>query len=131
MEPIISPWFFYFLNCVNNIWGISLVLAITSGVLALIIFIAVMCEYDEYGSENFSEYWKRYDKKFINKAILICVFGTIITVFVPSKETMIEMAVAKNVTEKNVELAKDTVKSMIDYTIESVTKLSNKDDKKE
>lgn len=97
----------------------------------MIAFIIILCMYDEYGRENFSEYWKRHDKKFINKAILICIFGTVFTVFVPSKETMIEMAVAKNITEKNVELAKDTVKSMIDYTIESVTKLSNKDDEKD
>ena len=129
MEPIISPWFFYFLNCVNNIWGVFLAIAIVSGVAALITFIAALCEFAD-SSMDFGEFYKHY-KKIINKEIFICIFGTLLTVFTPSKETMIEMAVAKNVTEKNIELAKDTVKSMIDYTIESATKLSNKDDKKE
>lgn len=130
MEPIISPWFFYFLNCVNNIWGVSLVVAIASGLVAAITVIIALCEFvDDEEYKNFSGYYEKYHKRLVNKAIFICVLGTLLTVFIPSKETMIEMAVAKNVTEKNVELAKDTVKNLIDYTIESVTKLSNKDSK--
>lgn len=131
MEPIISPFFFYFINLVDNVWGVSIAAAIISGVAAVVILVCCICESD-YSGDSFSEAYNGHYKKVTRRSILICVFCTAICLFVPSKETMIEMAIAKNVTAQNIELAKDSVKGIIDYTIESVEKLrgdSNSDKK--
>ena len=124
MEPIISPFFFYFINLVENVWGVSIAAAIVSGVAICALLTCCACESDsEY--ESFNDIYNNHYKKVTRRSILICVISIVICLFVPSKETMIEMAIAKNVTSQNIELAKDSVKGIIDYTIESVEKIRN------
>lgn len=130
MEPIISPFFFYFINLVDNVWGVSIAAAIVSGVVVCVLLVCCACE-SESECDSFNNIYNERYKKVTRRSILICVISIVICLFVPSKETMIEMAIAKNVTSQNIELAKDSIKGVIDYTIESVEKLrSNDSDKK-
>lgn len=130
MEPIISPFFFYFINLVDNVWGVSIAAAIVSGVAVCILLVCCACETDN-DCEPFSDVYNNHYKKITRRSILVCAISVAICLFVPSKETMIEMAIAKNVTTQNIELAKDSIKGVIDYTIESVEKLrSNASDNK-
>ena len=130
MEPIISPFFFYFINLVDNVWGVSIAASVVSGVVICVLLVCCVCESDSECDSFNNIYNERY-KKITRRSILICVVSVAICLFVPSKETMIEMAIAKNVTAQNIELAKDSIKGVIDYTIESVEKLrSDASDKK-
>lgn len=124
MEPIISPFFFYFINLVDNVWGVSIAAAIVSGVAVCILLVICACESDNE-CDSFSDIYNNHYKKVTRRSILVCVVSIALCLFVPSKETMIEMAIAKNVTTQNIELAKDSIKGVIDYTIESVEKLRN------
>jgi hypothetical protein len=53
----------------------------------------------------------------------VSVISIIAAIFIPSREALIEMQVAKFVTYENAELSIDAVKSIIDYIINAVQNL--------
>ena len=62
---------------------------------------------------------------FIDKEYFLGIVFTIITVAVPSSNTVQEMAVASVVTYENVEAVNGEVTELIDYIIDSVDKLND------
>lgn len=44
-------------------------------------------------------------------------------IFIPDKTTLIQMAVAKQVTHSNIKVAKDEIKSAVDYIFEKVKEI--------
>ena len=91
MEPIISPWFFYVLGVIE---GIQSLFGVTGGVLlvvSLATIIPMAIEYDLRKTMKWHALGSIVGVVFITVAILI-----------PTKETVIQMAVAKQVTPDNI-----------------------------
>ena len=52
--------------------------------------------------------------------LIITVVFAIVTVLIPSKETMITMLVADMITYENIELTKESAMAMVNYIVEQV-----------
>jgi len=106
MESIISPWFFYFLELAETIKNVSFVFAVLSGMFLLVAVIAIIVvnlasEFDKDDEERLIPMWK----KMLRRSITPFIIFTFLAIFVPTKNTLIWMVVAKNVTYDNVETA--------------------------
>ena len=102
MEPVISPWVFYLIDCAGTLkWG-----ALFFGLI--IGFILLGC-----GSWSIDEADSKEEKKSAIKKMktgtTICIIGIVLFLIVPSSDTVMKMVVAKNVTYDAVDAAKDVV----------------------
>ena len=132
MEPIVSPWFIYFLSLVDSIICLLVTTAILSAIALLIYYIGFGMTAGSY-SQNERERWVNGWKgkaKLLWILIVVCVP---LSVFIPSKNTLIAMYVADNITPNNVEKAlevgkdfKEEIKKDIFELIEAIQKDENK-----
>ena len=105
-EPIISPWFFYFLGIIDGIKATAITVSLITGLFLLVSVIGVMVikmahEFDEDDEKKLVPIWK----KVLRGSLIPFVIFTLLAMFVPTKNTLIWMVVAKNVTYQNVEKA--------------------------
>lgn len=114
MEYVISPVWFYWLNVVDAIRGVALGYLVLFAIGAIVsLVVAWMEDAFEYGIESSV-------KKIFVSLTIVCVIAVLILVFVPSKETLIEIQVAKLTTYDNVALTVDGVKSVADYIVNAI-----------
>ena len=91
MEPIISPLFFYVLGVIE---GVQSLFGVTGGVfllISLVTMIPMAIEYD----------LRKTMKWHILGSVVGILFVTV-AILIPTKETVIQMAVAKQVTPDNI-----------------------------
>ena len=102
MEPVINPWVFYLIDGASTLkWG-----ALAFGSVLGLIFICLgSLAFDEACSREEEKYAKRKMKT----GLTICIIGIVLFLIVPSSETVMKMAIAKNVTYDAVDAAKDVV----------------------
>lgn len=127
--PIISPVFFYFLQLMDRLEVVEIVALVLSIVAVVTLFIVALCVCDcNYNYSSFEEFLKDHQvyPKWIKRSSIIVIISTLMLVFIPSTKTIISMAVAKNVTPQTLEVAKDTVKSGVDYVFEKIDTMKNK-----
>ena len=112
-EYIINPMWFYWVNVLDIIKDAALVIALTGGIAGSIVFglLTMECYCDED--------WKRW-KKGAKALVLIVLVFTLICIFVPSKNTMYQMMIAKYATHENVSLSVEAIKSAVDYIVEKI-----------
>ena len=112
---IINPAIFYWMGLFDSIHYVSEVIVIlNSCILGVSIFFGFVL----------GKIFDDIDKSGLKKAITIlgiCLaIACIGLIFCPSKETMIEMLVAKTATYENAEWTVETVKEAVDYIIQAV-----------
>lgn len=120
--PIIDPMIFYWLqvlDALSKVIGLLLVIGLTA---VLFLTIAAFVEND-LGSN--SEYRDGYREKcfskrdmyisILKKVAVAIIIPILFEIFVPSKSTMIQMMVAKEVTAENIQTSK---KFVIDTIVE-------------
>ena len=129
MEPIISPWFFYFMEIGDSLDTVVFVFAVIAGVAWAGLWIAALCQFDVYNTfkENlqdkaFQTCWRLGKKAMIIMFVLITT-----TVAIPSKQTMVEMVVTQQITPDNLDKGKDVVKSATDYIFEKLKETKSTD----
>ena len=129
MEPIISPSIFYWFEIISNLkifLSILFGLSCVGLVFCIVSFIAILVE----------EELETHTGKIIKK---LCKFCTIITsifgllfIFIPSKETLMTMIVAKYVTPNNITAVggtiEESVSSIATEIIRVVEAASDKED---
>lgn len=125
MEPIVNPWYFYLMGLSGSISFIACLGAVFSGILffiGLCIKVASICD------RSMEDDWKKLSKTYRAVKILLVVL-LFIAIAVPSKETLVQMVVAQQVTPKNVEKAisagknlKDELKKDVIDIIQAVSK---------
>ena len=129
MEPIISPSIFYWFEIISNLeifLSILFGLSCVGLVFCIVSFIAILVE----------EELETHTGKIIKK---LCKFCTIITsifgllsIFIPSKETLMTMIVAKYVTPDNITAVggtiEESVSSIATEIIRVVEAASDKED---
>lgn len=123
MNPIISPLWFYLIGIGA---GIQILLGIVGGVIAFIAGIELIISVIEYYNYNHESTLKiiKISKKYFMIGLMIGFFA----VLIPSKETCYQMIAATVVTPNNIEIVGETTTDIIDYIIESVDTLLEKEE---
>ena len=127
MNYIINPSWFYWLGVVNSMRGFMLaafIVAIIVIGVALIIITWNMSMIREFPSLSDDERKNvRFFTKALKVAIGVCVASGLFLVFVPSKETLIEMMVAKQATYGSATWRGDALKNAVDYVVQAIQSL--------
>lgn len=127
MNYIINPSWFYWLGVVQSMRGFMvaafIVAIIIVGVSLIIIPVEVkmiqdfptMCA-DERKAVMFFT-------KALKISIGVCIAAALFLIFVPSKDTLIEMTIAKQATYENATWTVDALKSAVDYVVQAIQSL--------
>ena len=116
MNYIINPAVFYWMSVVDAICFWAVGSAILSGVATMII---VCIRIFEYLDDDDLKMVTRATKIFLT----VLIVSVLITIFTPSKDTMIQMLVAKCATYDNANWTLETIKSAADYIVEAIKSL--------
>lgn len=120
MNYIINPAWFYWLSVCNNLKTVLLVMAILMFLPTIGFFVdaCVNAECNGWDDEDAQKSIKSCKRWFIISIVLFVLFA-----FVPSKNTLIEMQVARFATYENAAWTLDAVKSAVDYIVEAIKSL--------
>ena len=110
MDYIIDPMWIYWANVVGNLRTVAIIITVVS-ILALVICIGALVD---AAVDDANE-----DYAFLKKAIitLICIamFNALLIVFIPTKDTIVEIIAAKLATKHNVSLGVKELKELITF----------------
>lgn len=124
MNYIINPSWFYWLHVVENLKAIGIIaLVFLSAGLVVALILGAIFYSDGCFERGDDPDWLMYlnIKKIILKAILPpIVVLVLVGIFMPDRQALIEMQIAKFATYGNAEWTIDTVKAAVDYIVESI-----------
>ena len=124
MNYIINPSWFYWLGVVNSMRGFMLdafiVALIIVGVALIVIPVNVKLIQDYPSISDDERKVVRFFTKALKVSIGVCIVAVLFLVFVPSKETLIEMMIAKQATYENATWTVDALKSAVDYIVQAI-----------
>lgn len=127
MNYIINPSWFYWLGVVQSMRGFMLaafiVAIIVVGVALIVIPLELkiiqdfptMCADERKAVMLFT--------KALKISIGVCIVSALFLIFVPSKDTLIEMMIAKQATYENATWTLDALKSAVDYVVQAIQSL--------
>lgn len=123
--PVIPPSYFYWLSVCDGLSFVSAAAAVVS-VLA-----AIGCGIAYFVEKDFADTF--HDEKTARSAaallsilrILLFVIpcSVVCAVFIPSKQTLLSMTVAKFFTYENAQLTVDAIKEAVDYIVQTIAQL--------
>lgn len=120
MTYFINPMWFYWIHVVNTL---KVVLDVAS-IIVGIIFVATLITEWVYGMDFDRE---EKDKKKLQKALKLMGISLslmlLAIIFIPSRQTLIEMMVAKQLTVQNVGIGIETIKSAVDYIVQALSEI--------
>lgn len=127
MNYIINPMWFYWINVVDELNTIFFVISATlAATIVVLVIISAMSYWLEEGYGVDDSDFKTM--KPLIKPLIICGIVLAValagTVFIPSKNALIEMQVAKFATHENAEWTVEAVKSAVDYVVDAITKVN-------
>lgn len=117
-EPIIDPMIFYWIDILDKSTVLPLYI-ILAGILVTA-FIVITGAVKDCTMEQLS-------KDLTNWSILIMVLFSItglVSIFIPSKDTMYKMLIAKQVTPHNLQVTGETVDKALDKVAEKIIKVA-------
>ena len=114
MKPIINPWLFYLVDCLD---GLKMVCIIAVPVLVIVIGF-LTATIDDLWSDQEKE--KKSDIRTRTIVILFSILLLVVIPFIPSKETCYKMLIASQITDTNIQKAEDTIKNSVDYIFEKI-----------
>ena len=129
MTYIINPMWFYWLSVVDRACQLVRTAAILFVILSAALFIAAaFCKYAAVYQNAVDEECFEYAtgvkiQRIATAVAAIDVIMFIIYVFIPSRETLIEMHIARFTTVENAEWALDAIKSATDYIVSAIKEL--------
>lgn len=117
MNYIINPWVFYLLNLLGNIvvlcWSLMVIAAVAYLVYITVWWAADLCDSDKYPSPlAILKKWKI--------PVILCI---VVLILIPSQETCYKMLIASQVTTEHIADAKETIKEVADYIVESAKEI--------
>ena len=114
MKPIINPWMFYLVDCLE---GLKMVCILVVPVLVVVIgFLTATIDDLGRGEEKELKSARRTRKI----VILFSISILIVIPFIPSKETCYKMMVSSQITDNNIQKAEDVIKDSVDYIFENI-----------
>lgn len=127
MNYIINPSWFYWLGVVNSMRGFMLaafiVAVIAVGVALTVISwtTSMIREFPNVTDDDRKT--RQFFTKALKPAIGVCILSALFLIFVPSKDTLIEMMIAKQATYENATWTLDALKSAVDYVVQAIQSL--------
>lgn len=113
---IISPMSIYLLGLVDSLLPILFIGAIAPLFVALFVWMEVDTAYD------MSENKKQNYINFAKRCVVISVVMSVLWVITPTKETIIQMLIAKNITVDKVQIASEVVEKVYKDIIGVISK---------
>lgn len=123
-QVIINPMWLYWLDVLESVKGMCLILIVVSFFIIGFYIMVIGATFEEYRDEDKEKKFKNLVSK-TKLAVCIWVSVLFISAFVPSKDTLIAMFIAKNVTVEKVVQGKEVVKDSIDYIFEKIKEVNN------
>lgn len=127
MNYIINPSWFYWLGVVESMryfMVAAFIISIAAIIVAIVIVPVDMRMIRDFPAMSDDE---RKSVQFFTKALKVAIGALVISglvlMFVPSKETLIEMMIAKQATYENATWTLDALKSAVDYVIQAIQSL--------
>lgn len=119
MDYIINPAWVYWINVLSGL-KIAFVCFAVLLAFAIVMEVIVAAENRGFGADD-----KDYiaAKTMLKHTAPFFVVFLLAAVFIPSKQTMLQMMVARLATRQNIELTVDGLKSVVDYIAETVKSL--------
>lgn len=117
MTYIINPMWFYWMQLAS---GLKVVAGVFSGIscaLFLSLSIALLIDTDFRDDEDDDVKWCI---KWMKRCAVLCIVFAIVTAAIPSKNTLIEMQIAKYATVENANWTIETIKAAVDYIVEAI-----------
>jgi hypothetical protein len=117
MTYIINPMWFYWLQLVDVIRMWILIFAAGSFVMTVVFFgfFAGNMEWHGIEADETQRYWKALKKVLVATVLIAIIYSAI-----PSKNTLIEMQIARYATVENANWTLETIKSAVDYIVEAI-----------
>ena len=134
MNYIINPGWFYWMQVINGlnvafeiIAGIAVFAAVVLAVLALINYFTGK-DYrdcvDKFGKPTDSDWLSFLSMRKVTIIfVIIAMVSLIISIFIPSKETLISMMIAKYATKENLGMTVEGIKSAVDYILNAMKEI--------
>ena len=129
MTYIINPMWFYWLSVADKVRQPILALAILLFIFSIAAYIATAVlkinaiERDGIDRECFEYIVGTKVQRIATVLAVLAVILYAIYVFIPSRETLIEMQIARFTTVENTEWALDAIKSATDYIVSAIKEL--------
>lgn len=129
MTYIINPMWFYWLSVVDRVCRLVSTAAILLLLLSVALFVAAaFCKYaavsrDTVDKECFDYVTGAKMQRIATVVAAVAAILAIIYVFIPPRETLIEMQIARFTTVENAECALDAIKSATDYIVSAIKEL--------
>lgn len=119
-EPIIDPMIFYWMDVLSKVQTLPIPLAF----LSLISVCVAGMAYIEYSDEQNIVY--KVGKRLSCVFILLFLISLPLSFFIPDKDTMYKMLIAKQVTPHNIQVTGETAEKLIDTIGEKLDKVADK-----
>lgn len=129
--PIIDPWLIYSLQLVDGLRELNAVISLISILFALLAAIACFLMDASEGFDEESGALKFFKSNLLKPLAFVIILTSLITLFVPTKTTLIAMLVAKNVTYERVDMAGEKLEVLIDKILEKTQKMIKDNEKEE
>lgn len=120
MKPIINPWLIYLAGICDPI---KIVLGFF-GFMLTIICIALLCF---ILSESLTKDEEHKYLKYIKKTIIACISCIVLTIMIPSQQTVYTIVISNQITTDNIKLLGGTGKDIIEYLTDQIAKIINND----
>ena len=119
MEPIVSPWFIYF---IDHVLGTVMFL---KGILLVAIVIITIAFVGETSDGRWNEESAK-NAKTLKKYLIGTIITLLILSVVPSKEVAYKMFIASYLTPDNLNLGKEMTKDGIEWLLNQIVEAVNK-----
>lgn len=123
MKPIINPWLIYLAGICDPI---KIVLGFF-GFMLTIICIVLLCF---ILSESLTKDEEHKYLKYIKKTIIACISCIVLTIMIPSQQTVYTIAISSQITVDNIKLLGGTGKDIIEYLTDQIAKITNNESTK-
>lgn len=117
MNPVISPWVFYWISISNAVRAVAFLCAIAT-VLGTLCFGGIALDIYDYDARKHSNAVK-WAKRFA----VGLVISLVLCVLIPSEEACYKMLAANMFTQDNINSATEYVTDVIDYAVDKVKEL--------
>lgn len=119
MEYIINPSWFYWLNVADS----ALVFLCSICVVSALCFLGSLIAREICADEYTPMESKEKIRKITRISLIAFLVSGFIAIFIPSKNTLIEMMIAKKATYDNVSWTLEQVKEAVDYVISAIKEI--------
>lgn len=119
MDYIINPSWFYWLNVADSALSFLCSICVVSALCFAGLLIARGICADEYTTMESKE----KIRKITRLSLIAFLVSGFIAIFIPSKNTLIEMMIAKKATYDNVSWTLEQVKEAVDYIISAIKEI--------